>query len=191
MRDLEFEGAFRPQDYGFDFAFGVGAPIDPSYGSYQVNEVHSYLTNEILPNGERNRVKETRSIALTECGNQLFNLDNKENVKLYGIDKMMCVKDRDSYKIEGEYYSTHFRYLEVKILKCVPSYSKVPCKSTSQIDAFFNSKMFSLAFVNAFFDFQNYKKPISQFLDDSVFFHLETDREKKANVYIMNCEVGL
>ena len=40
MRDLDFEGPFHPQDYGFDFAFGVGAPMDPSYGSYQVNEVH-------------------------------------------------------------------------------------------------------------------------------------------------------
>ena len=51
--------------------------------------------------------------------------------------------------------------------------------------------MFSLAFVNAFFDFQNYDKPISQFLDDSVFFHIEPDREKKANLYVMNCVVEL
>jgi hypothetical protein len=69
---------------------------------------------------------------------------------------MMCVKERDSYQIEGEYYSTHFRYLEVKLLKCNPSNSKVPCKNASQIEELFNPKMFSLAFVNAFFDFQNY-----------------------------------
>jgi hypothetical protein len=69
---------------------------------------------------------------------------------------MMCVKDRDSYKIEGDFYSTHFRYLEIKLLKCNPSNSKVPCKSASQIEEFFNPKMFSLAFVNAFFDFTSY-----------------------------------
>jgi hypothetical protein len=144
-----------------------------------------------LPNGERNRIKETKPLALTECGNQYFNFDNKVDAKLYGIDRMMCVKDKDSYKIEGDYYATHFKYLEVKLLKCIPSNSIVPCKNASQIDAFFNPKMFSLAFVNSFFDFQDYNKPISQFIDDSIFFHLETDREKKANIYVMNCEVGL
>lgn len=66
---------------------------------------------------------------------------------------MMCVKDGDSYKIEGDYYSTQFRYLEVKLLKCSPATSKVPCKSESEIDAFLSPKMFSFAFVNAYFDF--------------------------------------
>ena len=29
LRDLNFEEPFRPQDYGFDFAFGIGYPLDP------------------------------------------------------------------------------------------------------------------------------------------------------------------
>ena len=51
--------------------------------------------------------------------------------------------------------------------------------------------MFSLTFVNAFFDFQNYEKLISQILDDSIFFHIEPYREKKANLYVMNWVVEL
>jgi hypothetical protein len=32
---------------------------------------------------------------------------------------------------------------------------------------------------------------VSYFLDDSIFFHLEGDREKKANLYVMNGEIDL
>jgi hypothetical protein len=41
------------------------------------------------------------------------------------------VKDKEAYSLEGEYYSTHFRYLEVKLLKCDPSTSRVTCKTPS------------------------------------------------------------
>lgn len=34
MRDLNFEEPYRPQKKGFDFGFGLGEPLDPSYGTF-------------------------------------------------------------------------------------------------------------------------------------------------------------
>ena len=35
IRNLDSEGEFRPYKMGFDFAFGLGIPLDPSIGHYQ------------------------------------------------------------------------------------------------------------------------------------------------------------
>jgi hypothetical protein len=34
MKDLNLEEPYRPQEDGFDFAFGLGAPLDPTYGTF-------------------------------------------------------------------------------------------------------------------------------------------------------------
>ena len=39
IRDLDSEGAFRPYQLGFDFAFGIVNGLDPSVGFYQVQEI--------------------------------------------------------------------------------------------------------------------------------------------------------
>jgi len=39
-RDLNFEEPYRPQNKGFEFGFGLGVPLDPSYGTFNVSEVH-------------------------------------------------------------------------------------------------------------------------------------------------------
>jgi hypothetical protein len=50
---------------------------------------------------------------------------------------MTCIKDRDAYALQGDSYSRDYRYLEIKLLKCNPKTSKVPCKGAAEIDAFF------------------------------------------------------
>jgi hypothetical protein len=111
---------------------------------------------------------------------------------LYGIDKMMCVKNKSSYELQGDFYSTEFRYLEVKLFKCNPKFSKnIVCKNETEIASFFEPQSFSFAFVNTYFDFLNYEKPIQYFLDDSLFFQLESDREKRANFYVMKAQIEL
>jgi hypothetical protein len=45
--------------------------------------------------------------------------------------------------------------------------------------------------VNTYLDFLSYDKPVRQFLDDSLFFHIESQREKKANFYVMKAEIQL
>ena len=104
---------------------------------------------------------------------------------------MMCLDDQTQYNLEGDYYSSNFRYLEVKIFKCNGKTSQVACKTKTEIDAFFEPKSFSFAFVNSYFDFLNYQQPIQQFIDDSLFFQLESDKEKKANLYVMKAEMEM
>ena len=41
-QDLNQAGTFQPQNYGFDFSFGLGTPLDPKYGNYEVNQVNYY-----------------------------------------------------------------------------------------------------------------------------------------------------
>lgn len=43
--DLDKAGDYRPQDSGFDIAFGIGGPLDPKYGYYTVNQVHFYYSD--------------------------------------------------------------------------------------------------------------------------------------------------
>lgn len=44
----------------------------------------------------------------------------------------------------------------------------------------------NLAFVNKYFDTKDFSEnPISSFIDDSLFWPLESQRAKKANFYIM------
>ena len=39
MRDLDGADPLLPADYGYNLAFGLPKPIDPSYGRYLVNTV--------------------------------------------------------------------------------------------------------------------------------------------------------
>ena len=45
MKDLNLEESYRPQSDGFDFSFGLGAALDPSYGTYEVAEVRYFFTD--------------------------------------------------------------------------------------------------------------------------------------------------
>ena len=38
MRDLGSEGPFKPSQYGLDFSFGIGVPLDPKIGYYASNQ---------------------------------------------------------------------------------------------------------------------------------------------------------
>ena len=104
---------------------------------------------------------------------------------------MMCVQDKAQYNLEGDFYSSDFRYLEVRVYKCNGKTSKVPCKKKAEIDAYFEAKYFSFAFVNSYIDFLNFEQPIQNFIDDSLFFQVESDKEKKANLYVMKAEMEM
>ena len=59
------------------------------------------------------------------------------------------------------------------------------------MDDFYAKSEFSFAFVNNYFDFDNYVDPISQYIDDSLFFELSPDGKKSANVYLQANEAEL
>jgi hypothetical protein len=57
-----------------------------------------------------------------------------------------------------------------------------------EIDKEINRLDFSLLLVNAYMDLKDYKDPVKHFLDDPIFYHLESTRHKRADVYLMKSE---
>jgi hypothetical protein len=45
--------------------------------------------------------------------------------------------------------------------------------------------------VNAYLDFSDYKDPVKHYIDDPLFYHLESGRHKRADIYVMKSEVKL
>lgn len=43
VMNLNTQGPYQPQTMGFDFAFGIGGPLDPSIGYYTATEVIQYI----------------------------------------------------------------------------------------------------------------------------------------------------
>lgn len=70
IRSVDEEIDFRPQDFGFDFAFGLGVPLDPTVGYFTLN----YLTQVV--NGTQ-RIKTRNPINFTTCGTTYFNYSNQ------------------------------------------------------------------------------------------------------------------
>lgn len=48
-----------------------------------------------------------------------------------------------------------------------------------------------MAFVNYYFDQEDFEQPVKPFIDDSLFFDLEATRIKRTNFYVMKSEVQL
>ncbi len=58
------------------------------------------------------------------------------------------------------------------------------CASDAEITTYFDSKTFSIAFVNSYFDFEDYESPVKRYIDDSLFWEIDTKIIKKANFYV-------
>lgn len=98
MRDLNEAGPFQPQHMGFDFAFGLGFPLDPSYGNFSATEVISYYNKTVGKNGKYEKIKEKRSIQLKTCGTELFGYRNQSEVAMYNINNYLCF-NRNNYTL--------------------------------------------------------------------------------------------
>ena len=56
----------------------------------------------------------------------------------------MCIIKKD-YELRGDFYSSEFKYLDVRLYKC----RGASCYNQSTIDSFFENLDFSFAFVNS------------------------------------------
>lgn len=70
----------------------------------------------------------------------------------------MCIKDRDNFTMQGDYYSEKFRYIEIKMYWCDQNSSKVKCKSDAEIDEFFKDTTLSIPIMNSYFDYGDFQK---------------------------------
>lgn len=119
----------------------------------------------------------------TLCGTEYFNYTNQTDVVTYGINEYNCLVDKN-YTFAGDYYSENFEYLEIKVWKCMNSSTYNGCQNNTAIDNFFTGQSLSFAFVNTYFDFNDYVTPIKYFIDDSLFWDLEGERIKYTNFYV-------
>lgn len=100
------------------------------------------------------------------------------------------MKNKD-YALKGDFYSDTFKYLEIRLFKCRNVTTKPDCKDSDAINKFFEDLDFGVAFVNSYFDFSDYEEPIKYFIDDSLFFQMESQRQKRANLYVMKAQTQL
>ena len=74
------------------------------------------------------------------------------------------------------------------MLKCNPKNSPVPCKSQAEIGKFLDPRRFSFPFANQYMDFGDFTEPIKKYLDDQLFWEIESTRIKRANFFVMLSE---
>ena len=95
FRDLNTLGPFIPGQKGFSLAFGVGQDLDPRIGYYSLSEVQVNYANMPNEKGGYDRDKKKRDLSLVKCETDNFKYDNMSEVMMYGINKLMCIKDPD------------------------------------------------------------------------------------------------
>lgn len=98
----------------------------------------------------------------------------------------MCMTTKN-LSLQGDFYSEIFSYFTIRLQKCIED----GCQPPDVVDAYFNTLQFNVAFVNNYFDYTDYNEPIKSYIDDSLFFDLESARIKNANFYVMKAEVNL
>ena len=69
--------SFRPQDFGFDFAFGTRIPLNASIGYYTVKKVEYYYGTTKDSSGNTIRYKNKTDLAFDYCGTEYFNFTNQ------------------------------------------------------------------------------------------------------------------
>ncbi|CDW91220.1 UNKNOWN [Stylonychia lemnae] len=189
LRDLKEEPAFRPQDLGFDFAFGIGEEIPANIGKFSVKQIEFEFQKQ--NDGQLKRIKKpSEEIELTSCGTELFRYEDKQEIIDLEIDSMKCLKTND-YELKGNYYAQEYKYLELKLWKCGPKLDPtLKCANETVIKKYFSDKTFSFAFINTQFVLDSYdpKERLQYFIDDSLLFEVESQRVKKANFYVQKSE---
>eukprot|EP00347_Sterkiella_histriomuscorum_P023730 403333580 len=197
LRDMSLGEVFDPTSSDFDFAFGLNSDLDKSIGYFTVRQLGRYETDIQDANGKLFTNKTINELPYGKCGDAGFVYPNTDEVRDIGILNYNCLSNK-TYQIQGNFYQKKFEYLEVKLWKCQNATMKannstVICKNSSTIDNYFDKETFNFAFINNFFDLTefNHEEMIKPFIDDSLFFELESKRIKKANFYIQSQEAEL
>eukprot|EP00347_Sterkiella_histriomuscorum_P023442 403334623 len=170
--------SFNIGEMGFDYAFLLTGDYNSSIATLEATQVQ-VLYDEQTGNSTRIRT----SLDIVPCENQYFRFWDQRKVNLYGINNFNCVKQKDLY-IQGNYYSKEFQYVEIRVRRCKYEDPKQKCASKAIVDSFFDSNQLNIAFINSYFDFNNYTQPIQNFIDDALYFLLDSNMRKNANLYV-------
>lgn len=114
----------------------------------------------------------------------------------------------------GNQLSPEYTYLQIKLMRCSagtvlptsyplpsifgrrlqissllpnltkPNLSNLNCGLTSAISSVLTNNNFYFVFVNSYFAPLDYNEPINSFLDDSIFYEMESSKNKKADLMV-------
>jgi hypothetical protein len=93
IKELNQQPEFNPWNFGFDVAFGIGVPLDPSIGFYTVRMYNWFYSNVTDANGNKIRVQDSKDLKIVGCGNnsENFNFSNTNFSNTMGIPKWLCI----------------------------------------------------------------------------------------------------
>ena len=103
------------------------------------------------------------SIPYTLCKNTDFSkASSNERTKEY-INNMFYCPSSLNYTVQGNLYADAYSFIQID----VKPWSGANCKTQAEIDSFVNGKIFNLAIINTYFDFDDYTSPIKTFIDNT------------------------
>ena len=89
------------------------------------------------------------------------------------------------FYLKGNMYDEDYSYIAINFYKWVQSAkSTSKCASDEQITYNVNHSVMNLAFVNNYFDGNDYENPIKSYLDDSIYDYLSDGYQKSVLGYI-------
>ncbi|TNV82700.1 hypothetical protein FGO68_gene10121 [Halteria grandinella] len=168
---------FKPQQSGFSFAFSLNTDLDPSFGYFSVNYVNQSIVN-------RERLKQFTPLGIQQCRDTLFEYDDFSEIQSYKIDEFQCLQESEQYELQGNFYRSEMKYVEIQLKKCRNGTKGISCKSRQVIDDYFRNEKFNFAFTNTMFVLDNYQDTIQTFIDDQLFFQIDPNVCKKANFFV-------
>ena len=172
-------------NFGMEIDFnGVNLLNDKSYFTYSINQVSQIYTQS----GSNFVINRTKSTIPTDYWNitSFYNL-KKESYDTLSIHEYLC-PTTNNYTIAANYYAPRFDYIEIKVYRWNPAFSKVTWK-TNITDVM---KQTQLAFMisNNNIDFNNYTEAVQSYLDDAYFWYIAPGLRKKVDIYVQKNSIN-
>jgi hypothetical protein len=76
---------------------------------------------------------------------------------MYGIPSLNCIKNLSDFSLTGDFYSDYFSYTEIRLQTCLNTSTYSTCKSDEEITDYFKFNTVSIAVINSFFDFTDFR----------------------------------
>ncbi len=86
----------------------------------------------------------------------------------------------------GGSFTTNIRHeMEIRLAACRnKTGSQVKCASIAEQEEYFKYVDFQVRYVNSYFDFDDFKDPINQFIDDRLYFPVEPFQKKLSQIFV-------
>ncbi len=98
--------------------------------------------------------------------------------------------------------------MEIRLQKCLNTSTYSTCKSDEEITDYFKFNTVSIAMINSYFDFTDFRlrpldqpppdgvfvneySSVRQYIDDWFFMDIQAERNKKLNIYLKRSELNL